>query len=73
MGGFIHSMWVLGDKVGFEYLFFCILDAVIIGLVAAIGAFGVALLTGKNESEFFQCTFMVVGFVTFFLLVLTSC
>lgn len=73
MGNFLHGMWALGNKVGFEYLFFCILDAAIIGLVAAIGAFGVALLTNKNETEFFQCTFMVVGVLTFFILILSSC
>ena len=73
MGNFLHGMWALGNKVGFEFLFFCIIDAVIIGLVAAIGAFGVALLTNKNASEFFQSTFIVAGSLTFFILVLSGC
>lgn len=74
MGNYIRSFWLLGNEFGFEFLFFCIIIAAIVAFVVTAGVFGVFMLIGKEDTkDVIPGTFVTVGLLTFFILLLTGC
>jgi len=74
MGKYIHGFWVLNNKFGFEFLFVCVIIAAIVAFVVTAGVFGVFMLIGKEDTkDVISSTFVVVGLLTFFILLLTGC
>lgn len=73
-GATLFGLIKLGQNIGFEFLFFWFIGAVIIAAVVALGIAGLLLAAGKdNFGDNFKATFAVVGFIEFFMLLLTSC
>lgn len=74
MGNFIRTFGVLGNEFGFGFLFICIIIAAIVAFVVTAGVFGVFMLIGKEDKkDVIPGTFVVVGFLTLFILLLTGC
>lgn len=74
MKGALMGLAGLINVFGVEFTFFWIIGAVIIAGVLALGIAGISLALGnKNFWDNFKISFVVVGFIEFLLLILSSC